>query len=134
MAKGTEARPSEPALTTARLGGAGVRGRAGVPTWSLSPTDLTFLWDECRRCFYNKVVLRQARPRGPFPKVFGAIDRAMKDFCLGEQAEALVPGMPGVIGHGDRWVKSVPIGLPGRRSTPSVSTSSEAHQAAKSLS
>jgi hypothetical protein len=65
------------------------------------------LWDECPRCFYKKVVLKQVRPRLPFPKVFGRIDRAMKDFCLGERADELVPGAPqGVIGSPDRWAKS----------------------------
>ena len=82
--------------------------------WTLSPTDLTFLWEECPRCFYRKVALREPRPRSPFPTVFSRIDRAMKDFYLGERAEVLVPGMPtGVIGGGDRWVKSVPIVPPG---------------------
>jgi hypothetical protein len=38
----------------------------------------------------------------------------MKDWCLGERAEALVPSMPpGVFVGGDRWVKSAPIVIPG---------------------
>jgi hypothetical protein len=81
----------------------------------LSPTDLTFLWEECRRCFHRKVVLGQRRPSTPFPKVFGTIDRAMKNFYLGERAELLAPGAPaGVLGAPDRWVKSASIALPGR--------------------
>jgi len=87
---------------------------AEATTWTLSPTDLTFLWDECPRCFYKKVALGKPRPRAPFPKVFGLIDRAMKDFYQGERAEVAVPGMPlGVIGGADRWVKSAPIVFPG---------------------
>jgi hypothetical protein len=79
-----------------------------------SPSDFAFLWDECRRCFYNKVALGLRRPSSPFPKVFGIIDRAMKDFYLGKRAEALAPGAPaGAIGSPDRWVKSAPILVPG---------------------
>ena len=46
--------------------------------------------------------------------MFGLIDRAMKDYYLGQRAETLVPGMPpGVIGGANRWVKSAPIVPPG---------------------
>jgi hypothetical protein len=84
-------------------------GEVLVP-WALSPTDLTFLWDDCPRCFYNKIVLKQPRPRGPFPVVFNQIDRAMKDCYLGERADALVPGMPpGVFVGRDQWVRSAAI-------------------------
>jgi hypothetical protein len=103
MAKGTDASPRRPS-----------REMTGTTTWALSPTDLTFLWDECPRCFYNKVALKRSRPRSPFPKVFGAIDRAMKGYYLGARAQTLVPGMaPGVIVGGDRWVKSAPVVPPG---------------------
>jgi len=82
--------------------------------WMLSPSDFAFLWDDCRRCFYRKVACRQPRLRMPFPSVFGKIDRAMKDHYLGERAETVAAGMPeGVIGGGDRWVKSAPFVIPG---------------------
>jgi hypothetical protein len=98
MAKGTEA----------RLRGSAEKV-AGTATWALSPTDLTFLWDECRHCFYMKVARNQPRPRGAFPRVFGVIDRVMKDFYLGKRADVLQAGMPlGAIGGRDRWVKSAP--------------------------
>jgi hypothetical protein len=62
------------------------------------------------------VALGYRRPTTPFPKVFGIIDRAMKDFYRGQRAEALAPGAPaGVIGSPDRWVKSVPTCVPGCR-------------------
>ena len=115
MAKASEGRPR--ALESM---GAQVRPEQyGAPKpWTLSPTDLTFLWDECPRCFYNKVALGRPRPRAPFPRVFGLIDRAMKDFYLGARAETLVPGMaPGVIVDGDRWVKTAPIVPPGASSS-----------------
>ena len=114
MTNGTNARPRGPGRTRSRPAVDRVRDGVGADTWTLSPTDLTFLWDECPSCFYNKVVLKQPRPRAPFPKVFGRIDRAMKDFYLGEEAEVVVPGtLPGVIGRANQWVKSGPIALPG---------------------
>ena len=84
--------------------------RAPERVWALGPSDFAFLWAECRACFYRKIVLRQTRPRSPFPKVFGVIDRAMKDFCLGERGDKLADGgPPGVIGSPNRWVKSAPL-------------------------
>jgi PD-(D/E)XK nuclease superfamily len=88
--------------------------------WVVSATDLTFLLDSCPRCFYRKVALRQPRPRAPFPTVFGAIDRAMKEGLLGRRADQLALGAPtGVIGSPDRWVKSAPMMLAGC-STPVI--------------
>jgi len=43
--------------------------------WFLSPTDLSFLWQECPRCLYRKVVLGQPRPRAPFPALASRGDR-----------------------------------------------------------
>ena len=93
-------------------------GDSNHSPWGLSPSDFAFLWDDCPRCFYLKVARKQPRPRSPFPSVFGRIDRAMKDFYLGERAETVAPGMPrGVIGGGDRWVKSAPLLVPGSSRT-----------------
>jgi hypothetical protein len=81
----------------------------------VSATDLTFLWDDCPRCFYRKVVLGEPKPRSPFPAVFGRIDRAMKTSLVGRRAEEVVPGAPpGVITGADRWVRSAPMSVPGR--------------------
>jgi hypothetical protein len=55
------------------------------PPWILSPSDFAFLWDDCPRCFYRKIVEKERRPRSPFPSVFGKIDRAMKQHYLGER-------------------------------------------------
>lgn len=101
-------------------GSKGPRGRTGdtsqheSKTWALSPSDFVFLWDECPRCFYKKVVLKKPRPRSPFPRVFGTIDRAMKDFYVGRRFADLGQGAPaGVIESPDRWLKSRAIWVPG---------------------
>jgi len=99
---------------TSTSGSKGIAVLDRPKAWVLSPSDFAFLWDESPRCFYKKVVLKQGRPRTPFPKVFSMIDRAMKDFYVGERAEELAEGAPaGVIGSPDRWVKSAPLLIPG---------------------
>ena len=49
-------------------------------TVTLSPSDLTFLWSECPRCFYLKYKLQIKRPSAPFPSIFGKIDLLMKGY------------------------------------------------------
>jgi hypothetical protein len=86
-------------------------------TFKLSPSDLTFLWDECRRCFYFKVARNQPRPSSPFPAIFTRIDRLMKDHFGGQSTSAFTTGLPpGRIRFGESWVTSQPIALPGRAS------------------
>lgn len=89
-----------------------------VTSWKLSPSDLTFLWDECPRCFYLKVVHGYARPGGAFPRIFSRIDQLMKDFFQNLPASMLSDNLPeGVIRFADRWVVSQPIHLPGHTQT-----------------
>ena len=86
--------------------------------WKLSPSDFAFLYEECKRCFYLKLARDYQRPRGPFPKIFTIIDGLMKDFCEGKRSEEISPELPpGVVMHGEKWVESEPIELPGRTST-----------------
>ena len=76
----------------------------------LSPSDLTFLWDECPRCFYLKVVEGFYRPAMPFPKIFNQIDRLMKDFFEDLPTEEMSPDLPpGKVAFSNKWVNSNPI-------------------------
>lgn len=114
MAKGTQARPRLAEVVDIRTRTHVESGPSAPTRVSLAPSDFAFLWDECPRCFYLKVVRKEARPRMPFPKVFGTIDRAMKTFYLGRPTEVMAAGMPpGVIDQGDRWVRSAGLTLPG---------------------
>jgi hypothetical protein len=80
--------------------------------WKLSPSDLTFLWDECPRCFYLKVVHNITRPFTGFPKIFNRIDKLMKDFFAGKPMQTFVPALPpGAVQFGEKWVTSQPIRL-----------------------
>lgn len=86
--------------------------------WKLSPSELTFLWDECPRCFYLKVVRNFNRPWSPFPRIFNQIDKLMKDYFEHKPASEVAPELPeGIVKFGERWVTSQPIKFPGKRST-----------------
>ena len=79
----------------------------------LSPSDLTFLWDECKRCFYLKYHHGITRPAAPFPGIFGTIDRLMKEHFQGQPTTALDPTIPpGTVRFAERWVESAPVSIP----------------------
>jgi len=82
--------------------------------YRLSPSDLTFLWDECQRCFYLKVKFNFKRPAIPFPSIFTAIDGLMKKYFQGMSTQRMHPSLPaGVVQFGGRRVHSMPVELPG---------------------
>lgn len=85
-----------------------------MPPIKLSPSDLTFLWDECPRCFYLKTVLGIPRPPSAFPKIFTNIDLLMKRMFEGKTTAEVLPELPpGKVVFGGQWVESQPIELPG---------------------
>lgn len=45
----------------------------------LSPTTLS-LFDECKRCFFDQLVLRQKRPRGAYPSLPNGVDAVLKAY------------------------------------------------------
>ena len=81
--------------------------------YKLSPSDLTFLWNECHRCFYLKVVQKFNRPGMAFPKIFTLIDLLMKDFFYDLPADEISPDLPpGKVAYSSKWVYSQPISFP----------------------
>jgi hypothetical protein len=82
--------------------------------WKLSPSDLTFLWNECPRCFYLKVVHKFNRPATAFPGIFSRIDGLMKRFFEGRSTADFTPDLPpGVVKFGGLAVESALLHLPG---------------------
>lgn len=80
----------------------------------LAPSDLTFLWSECQRCFWLKAKGVLKRPSAPFPKIFTRLDGLTKDHFYGQRAEAMAPRIkPGRVAFGDRWVRSCALEVPG---------------------
>lgn len=85
-----------------------------IPSYKLSPSMLTFFWDECPRCFYLQVVRGISRPPMAFPKVFGRIDSLMKQLFTDQPTSAIDPGLPpGRVALQGGWVTSAPIEFPG---------------------
>ena len=77
--------------------------------YNLSPSDLTFLWDGCKRCFYLKVKHNLVY-RGPFPGMFGKMGDLTSNYYLDKPASELSLTLPaGVVKYREKWVKSVPI-------------------------
>jgi PD-(D/E)XK nuclease superfamily len=84
--------------------------------WKLSPSDLTFLYEECPRCFWLKVAGNLPRPRAPFPRIFSLLDSQTKEYFTGKRTEAIAHGIrPGRVLYGDRWVRSGPLHIPGHQ-------------------
>lgn len=80
----------------------------------LNPSDLTFLWDECRRCFYLKTIKNITRPSTPLLSIFVKIDDLMKTYFEGKFTSELTPDLPpGFIQEGSKSVYSQPINLTG---------------------
>ena len=87
----------------------------GVARFKLAPSDLTFLWDDCKRCFYLKVRRRIRRPRMPFPSVFSTYHELLQGYAEGQCPSALTGALPpGEVESGERWVQSAPLTVPDR--------------------
>ncbi len=77
--------------------------------YQLSPSDLTFSWDGCKRCFYLKVK-HNIVYRGPFPGMFGKMGDLTSNYYLDKPSSEISPDLPpGMVKFREKWVKSVPI-------------------------
>ena len=86
--------------------------------YKLSPSDLTFLYEGCKRCFYQKVVNNIAQPSIPIPSIFSKIASLLKNHYDGKHTSELHADLPpGIVSHGEQWVRSQPIKLPNHEST-----------------
>ena len=84
----------------------------------LSPSELTFLYEGCKRCFYLKKVQDIGQPSMPFPAIFSKIAGLLKDYYDGKRTDALHPSLPpGIVKYGEKWVESQNIPIPGHNNT-----------------
>jgi hypothetical protein len=84
--------------------------------FKLSPSDLTFSWDECKYCFYMKVK-HNLVVRTPFPGMFGKMANLTSDFYLGKPAREISPELPpGIVQYREKLVRSASISIPGVQS------------------
>jgi len=82
-------------------------GQIQQSIFKLTPSELTFLWEDCKRCFYQKVVNNIHRPWSPMPKIFTRIHSLLEEWASGKSTDLIAPGMP----RG-----STPVPIPGRES------------------
>jgi len=86
--------------------------------YKLSPSDLTFSYEGCKHCFYQKVVNNIVQPSIPLPSIFSKIAGLLKDHYDGNPTSELhIDLPPGVVSHGEKWVRSQTIQLPNHDAT-----------------
>jgi len=85
--------------------------------YRLSPSDLTFLYDSCKRCFVLKVKHGISQPSIPLPGVFSAISALQKNFYSDKRTEVVSPDLPpGTVKYGELKVRSRDLSIPGSSS------------------
>ena len=90
--------------------------------YKLSPSDLTFSYSGCKRCFYLKVVNKISQPSIPLPSIFSKIAALLKDHYDGKHTSELHADIPsGTVSHGEKYVKSDVIQLPNHNDTCFIS-------------
>ena len=82
-------------------------------TAKLSPSDFAFLYEDCKRCFYLKVVKEIRQPSKPMAAIFTKIDKQEKVAFQDVIMSTLADGLPdGQIVKSDKWVTSTYINYP----------------------
>ncbi|MBI4283590.1 MAG: PD-(D/E)XK nuclease family protein [Chloroflexi bacterium] len=90
--------------------------------YKLSPSDLTFLYQECPRCFYLKMVHGITQPSIPIPSVFSKMAALLKEHYHGKPTSELHIALPpGKISHSEKTVRSQLIQLPNHQATCYIS-------------
>lgn len=90
--------------------------------YKLSPSDFTFLYEGCKRCYYLKVVHNISQPSIPLPAVFSKIAGLLKRYYDGKHTEQLHAELPpGIVKYGEKYIKSETIRLPGFDATCFIS-------------
>ncbi len=90
--------------------------------YRLSPSYLTFSYQGCKRCFYLKVVRGISQPSIPLPSIFTKIAGLLKDhYDRKHTSELHIALTPGIVSHGEKYVRSQTIELPNHDATCYIS-------------
>ncbi len=82
--------------------------------FKLTPSMLTFLWDDCPHCFWRQVHLGMRRPEMMLPSVFTTYHKILQDHFTGRCSSAISPDLPpGRCAAAEAWVQSEVLRLPG---------------------
>jgi len=86
--------------------------------YKISPSELTFLYEGCKRCFYLKKTQNINQPSIPIPAIFSKIASLLYHYYDGKKAEGLHSTLPpGTIKYGERFIESANIRIPGHDDT-----------------
>lgn len=87
-------------------------------SFKLSPSDLTFAYEGCKRCFYLKVVNNIPQPSIPLPSIFTKMANLLKSHYDGKHTGELHAALPpGTVTYGEKYVKSKIIQSPNHKVT-----------------
>jgi len=81
--------------------------------YSISPSSLAFLYEECPACWRRGVVGHPlARPFSPFPSIFGRIDKGIKQHFVGRPGGEIAPALADgtVVPIKEQTLQSAPVG------------------------
>lgn len=82
--------------------------------YKLSPSNLTFLYEGCKRCFYLKTKYNIAQPSIPLPAIFSKIAGLLKEYYDGKRTDKLHADLPpGIVKYGEKYIKSDCFNIPG---------------------
>lgn len=82
--------------------------------YRLSPSTLTYLYEDCKHCFVLQVKHGVQRPSIGLPWIFTKIANLQKDYYSGRRTEEFCKELPpGVVNYGENWVQSDVINFAG---------------------
>lgn len=81
--------------------------------YKLSPSDFSYLWEDCKHCYYQKVK-NGVSHSGVFPSMFGRINGLLQNSIMQKNLRDIIPSLPsGIIEIQEGFIKSQPIpGVP----------------------
>src|SRR5436190_114906 len=78
--------------------------------YKLSPSDFKYLWEDCKHCYYQKIVKGVQLPSSPFPGIFSKMNGQMQQMALGQSINELIPELPsGKFYSQEGFLKSKPV-------------------------
>ena len=83
---------------------------SNLPNYKISPSDLTYLYKSCKRCFYDKVKHQFKLPSN-FSEHFSNADRAMRQAMTTNDVVDLGVGPKFRVVSQGGWVESIPLGF-----------------------
>ncbi len=78
--------------------------------YKLSPSDFKYLWEQCKHCYYRKVVYGVPQPSIGIPSIFSKMNGQVQSSVIGKNLHDLCPDLPsGTFVLKEGFLKSKPI-------------------------